>query len=155
MRSASVRNAALNGIAQITPERAKRFLMQARPEELTGDQLVGLLPVIVRHRMAKYLPQLMSYLAYYPFTEEDDPEQASLLRRGYEWAMSLDDVTPVEKTAQHFREMKPYLDGDDETQRRILEVLENGLRIKKGLPQTPSVRKQTDLLLRTIEEMKP
>lgn len=155
MHSASVRNAALNGIAQITPELTKRFLMQARTEELTGDQLVGLLPVIVRHRMAKYLPQLMSYLAYYPFTEEDDPEQASLLRRGYEWAMSLDDVTPVEKTAQHFREMKPYLDGDDETQRRILEVLENGLRIKKGLPQTPSVRKQTDLLLRTIEEMKP
>ncbi|MDO4704423.1 M1 family metallopeptidase [Tannerella sp.] len=153
--SASVRNAALNGIAQTVPERAKNFLLASKPEELLGDQLLGLLSVIVRHRMDKYLPQLMTYLIYYPFTEEDNPEQALLRRRGYEWAMSLDDAALVEKTVQRFREMKPYLDGDDETQRGILEVLENGLRIKRGLPQTPSVRQQTDLLLRTIEEMKP
>ncbi len=152
--STSVRNAALNGIAQTEPERAKRFLVQARPEELTADQLIGLLPVVIRHRMAKYLPQLIGYLIYYPFKEDSNPEQAALLRRGYEWAMSLDDAILVEKALHPFREEKPYLSGDIRTRKLILEVLENGLRIKKGLPQTPSVREQTGLLLRTIEEMK-
>lgn len=152
--SASVRNAALNGIAKINPEKAKNFLLQSDPKDLTSDQISELAPVIVRHRMAKYLEQLMGRLIYYPFVEKENPKQAAVFREGYIWAMSLDKTILVEKAVHPFREMQPYLNDDETTRNFILKVLGDGLKIKKRLPETPSVREQIRLISETIECIK-
>lgn len=149
--SASVRNAALNGIAAINPEKAKNFLLQSSPEDMTSDQLVELAPTIVRHRMTKYLERLMGNLIYYPFIEKENPQKAAVFREGYQWAMSIDKTALVEKTVHPFREMKPYLNDDKTTRNLILKVLDDGLKIKKGLPETPSAREQVRLLRETME----
>lgn len=151
--SVSIKNASLNGIASTLPERAKGFLLKSKPEEITSELLIGFLPVILKHRMQKYLPKLMDFLVYYPF-EKEDLKKAALMKQGYLWAMSLDDTDLVKKSVQPFIEMKAYMENGEESQNLILNVLENGLRVKKGMPQTPSVKEQKYILNETIELIK-
>lgn len=148
--SAAIKNSSLHGIALTIPEKARNFLALSMPDEVTSDQMLELLPVIIRHRMEKYLPGLMAYLIYYPFNQWE-ASKAESLKKGYEWAMSLDNTDLVRKAVKPFIEMKAYMENGEESQKLILKVLENGLRIKNGMPQSLSVIEQKNILNNTIE----
>ncbi|CEN46176.1 conserved exported hypothetical protein [Capnocytophaga canis] len=146
VHSAAIQNAALNGIGKIDPTRAKNFLLKSAPEHFTSDQLVWVFSVIVDNKMEKYLPKVLPYIIYYPFIEKDNPKQAEIFRKGYLWAMSLDDKALVEIIAKSFRAAAPYSDKGSEANKATIKVLDEGIAAKRKLSPTASVQQQIQLL---------
>ena len=143
--SGAIKNAALNGIARTEPARAKNFLEQAKPEDYTVDELAGLASVIIDNKMEKYLPTMLPYFVYYPFLERDTPETSANFKKGYQWAMSLDNTQLVESIYNPLKDIAKEMENPV-GKKMLLSVLDEGIAIKKGLTQTESLKKQIKLL---------
>ena len=143
--SGAVKNAALNGIARTNPARAKNFLEKANPSDLDADQLAGLTGVIVANKMEKYLPAIVPYSVYYPFFEKDNAETAANFKKAYEWAMSLDNTQLVTLLNKSMKEIAQEMENPVAKQ-MLIEVLDEGITIKRSLNQTTSVKEQIELL---------
>ncbi|WP_212906103.1 M1 family aminopeptidase [Capnocytophaga stomatis] len=146
VHSASVKNAALNGIATLDAKRAKRFLEQAVPEDFTTDQLVSLASVIVDNKMERYLESILPNFVYYPFLQQDSPERAKTFEKGYLWAMQLDNTKLVEAAAESLKQIAPYSEKNSEGNKLIINILDKALSVKKTLKNSPSVQQQIKLL---------
>ncbi|MDO5106529.1 M1 family metallopeptidase [Capnocytophaga sp.] len=146
VQSASVRNAALNGIGKLDPKRAKSFLEKSNPEEFTPDQLVVLASVIVDDKMEKYLERVLGNFVFYPFLQHDNPKLAQTFEKGYLWAMSLDNSKLVEVVSQSLSQVAPYAKENSETRGALLDVIEKALATKRKLPHTESIQQQINQL---------
>ncbi|MFK8271285.1 M1 family metallopeptidase [Capnocytophaga stomatis] len=146
IHSASVKNAALNGIATTDAKRAKRFLEYSNPEDFTSDQLVSLASVIVDNKMEKYLESVLPNFVYYPFLQQDSPERAKTFEKGYLWAMQLDNTKLVEAVAESLKQIAPYSEKNSEGNKLIINILDKALSVKKTLKNSPSVQQQINLL---------
>ena len=149
--SGAIKNAAINGIARTDPARAKSILEKGSVKDFDTDQLAGLSGVIVDNQMEQYLPAILPYFIYYPFFEKDNPETATNFKKGYEWAMHLDNTSHVELLAESLKEIAK--DMENPVAKEMLKnVLDEGITIKRGLNQTESVKKQIKML-EEIKEM--
>ncbi|GET46388.1 M1 family aminopeptidase [Capnocytophaga felis] len=146
VHSASVKNAALNGIATIDAKRAKRFLEQSAPEDLTTDQLVSLASVVVDNKMERFLEKVLPNFVYYPFLMEDNPEKAKIFERGYLWAMQLDNTKLVKAVAESLKQIAPYSEKGSEGNKAIIHILDKALSVKNTLKSSVSVQQQIKLL---------
>lgn len=149
--SRAVQNAAINGIARTEPSRAKALLEKGKPEDFDTDQLAGLSEVIVDNKMEQYLPTILPYFVYYPFFERDNPETATKFKKGYLWAMSLDNTSYVTTLVTSLSEIAKEMENPTAKQ-MLLDVLNQGINIKKTLPETESVKEQINKL-ETLKEM--
>ena len=148
--SAVIKNASLNGIGWIDPTRAKNFLLKSAPEDFTSDQLIWVSSVIVDNKMEKYLPKILPYFIYYPFIEPDNPQRAEIFRKGYRWAMSLDNKELVKIIVKNLKDVLPYSDKGSEANKATIKLLEEGISEKKKLSPTPSITEQ----IQQLEELK-
>ena len=149
--SGAIKNAAINGIARTEPARAKSILEKGSVKDFDTDQLAGLSGVIVDNQMEQYLPAILPYFIYYPFFEKDNPETAVNFKKGYEWAMHLDNTSHVELLAESLKEIAKDMENPA-AKEMLKNVLDEGITIKRGLNQTESVRKQIKML-EEIKEM--
>ena len=149
--SGAIKNAAINGIARTDPARAKSILEKGNVKDFDTDQLAGLSGVIVDNQMEQYLPAILPYFIYYPFFEKDNPETAVNFKKGYEWAMHLDNTSHVELLAESLKEIAKDMENPA-AKEMLKNVLDEGITIKRGLNQTESVKKQIKML-EEIKEM--
>lgn len=147
--SGAIKNAAINGIARTEPARAKSILEKGSVKDFDTDQLAGLSGVIVDNQMEQYLPAILPYFIYYPFFEKDNPDTAANFKKGYEWAMHLDNTSHVELLAKSLKEIAKDMENPA-AKEMLTNVLEEGITIKRGLNQTESVKKQ----IKMLEEIK-
>ena len=147
--SGAIKNAAINGIARTEPARAKRILEKGSIKDFDTDQLAGLSGVIIDNQMEQYLPAILPYFIYYPFFEKDNPDTAANFKKGYEWAMHLDNTSHVELLAKSLKEIAKDMENPA-AKEMLTNVLEEGITIKRGLNQTESVKKQ----IKMLEEIK-
>ncbi|GJH41231.1 hypothetical protein RCZ04_17810 [Capnocytophaga sp. HP1101] len=147
--SRAVKNAAINGIARTEPERAKSLLEKGNVKDFDADQLAGLSGVIVDNKMEQYLPVILPYFVYYPFFERDSPETGANFKKGYEWAMSIDNTSYVELLAKPLKDIAKEMENPVAKQ-LLAGVIDEGITIKRSLNQTESVKKQ----IRILEELK-
>ena len=149
--SGAIKNAAINGIARTDPARAKSILEKGSVKDFDTDQLAGLSGVIVDNQMEQYLPAILPYFIYYPFFEKDNPDTAVNFKKGYEWAMHLDNTSHVELLAESLKEIAKDMENPA-AKEMLKNVLDEGITIKRGLNQTESVKKQIKML-EEIKEM--
>ncbi|MDO4763661.1 MAG: M1 family aminopeptidase [Flavobacteriaceae bacterium] len=149
IKSASVRNAAIKGISETEPKRAKSILLKSDVKKIDINLLFGLTSVIVEEKMEKYLPKLLPYFIYYPNEEAHDPQKAKNYREGYLWAMSLDNPKYVEIVVENLKQTAQYSEKNSEANQLIIKVLNEGINEKKKLRKSPSIEKQIQILEET------
>ena len=118
-------------------------------KDFDTDQLAGLSGVIIDNQMEQYLPAILPYFIYYPFFEKDNPDTTANFKKGYEWAMHLDNTSHVELLAKSLKEIAKDMENPA-AKEMLKSVLDEGITIKRGLNQTESVKKQ----IKMLEEIK-
>lgn len=147
--SNAVRNASLYGISKINPEMAKKILFDANPNDFDADQLLPLVSMIVENKMEKYLETLLPNFMFYPFVSGQSIKQAETLRKGYLWAMSLDNNRLLNIFEKSLKQIEPYLSNPN-VKPAIIFMIDEAILTKKQIPQTESVKQQ----IRQLEEIK-
>lgn len=153
--SSAIKNSAINGISVLSPEIAKPFLEKTNARDFTSDQLMNLLPVIVKYKMDKYLAELIPYIIYYPsFKVYGEETKAKYSKEAFLWAMNRDDKQLTNIVVETLQKTLPYTNKNSKFNNQILEVLDLAINTKKKLKPTKSIQKQIENLVALKKKLK-
>lgn len=157
-KSFSVQGNSAYGIVKVFPEKTEELLEKIDLENANEDLIMLLLPTIVNKKMEKHMPIIGSVVAFYPFIAFQKPELAEPAKEGFNWIMDSNNTKSVSEITKILRLVKNQLGDNVQAKVMISNMLKEGLARKTAVlrtnPNSESLKKQVDLLQKTIEAYK-
>jgi aminopeptidase N len=156
--SNSVKANALAGLMRLSPEEVKSVLETTDLEGVSEDVMTEMLPLIVKEKIVKQMPNIASIVAFYPFIAFQKPELAKPAEDGFNWIMETDSPKATATITKILNQIKGELANSPQAKMMIANMLQKGLAKKleayRAAPQSESLKQQVELLNKTAEGYK-
>lgn len=156
--SFSVQAASASGIVRISPERAKEFSTLDDEVLKSSEGLIGELidDWISKNDTSKF-SVIADVVAFYFFTQFENPTLGAKLERGFNWMLSTDDLTSTQKIAKTYSQVYDYYAKTNPQLGVVLKNLtDNAINLKvKANRENPSAsfEKQIQILNEAKQSM--
>ncbi|WP_068597419.1 M1 family metallopeptidase [Vaginella massiliensis] len=158
-KSYAVQAAAINGILKNNPNRVAEFT-QVDDEVIASSNalVVAMLPSWIAQNDLKKSNLVAESVAFYEFAKFQNPAQAEVLEKGFNWVMSHDTPSATKKIAQLYSSYYTYLQNNQpQAAPFIKRMAENALRLKSDAfasTKSSALEKQMKDLQNVIDKMK-